>query len=168
LTTLSPEQLAFQQALNERTADTGIAWEASANVGGKIYSARSRHGAPNALARELVVAGVADDRVEVRYAGLRGCLSYRSLHAMAGFTYSEGAASPLHRVRCHEFFVGAAAGDEAGIGEETTDVAVWAAPGPSVTTTCADCGKPFKPRRSTATFCSGRCRVAAHRRAKAA
>ena len=28
---------------------------------------------------------------------------------------------------------------------------------------CAHCGKSFKPQRSTATFCSTKCRVAAHR-----
>jgi len=32
---------------------------------------------------------------------------------------------------------------------------------------CAHCGEEFTPKRSTATFCSAKCRVAAHRAAKA-
>lgn len=31
---------------------------------------------------------------------------------------------------------------------------------------CAHCGNPFTPKRSTATFCSTKCRVGAHRAAK--
>ena len=34
---------------------------------------------------------------------------------------------------------------------------------PKPTTICAKCGQAFTPRRSDAKFCSGRCRVAAHR-----
>ena len=33
---------------------------------------------------------------------------------------------------------------------------------------CEHCGSPFRPRRSWSTFCSPRCRVAAHRRGKLA
>jgi hypothetical protein len=38
-----------------------------------------------------------------RFIRFVGCLRYRSLHAMAGYTYSEGNA-PLHRVRISNFW----------------------------------------------------------------
>src|SRR5262245_48445550 len=38
----------------------------------------------------------------------------------------------------------------------------WAG-GCSMSATCLACGSPFKPQRSTARFCSSRCRVAAQR-----
>jgi hypothetical protein len=149
---------------------TGSSYSAETEVSGKRYSATSRHGAPNRLARELVEAGVPDDAVTVRYAGLAGCGSYRSLHAMAELTYSEGN-SPLSRARYVKFERRAMVG-EAGAGEETADVlpegsernASGASPELSVTVICGGCGGAFPPKRSDAKFCSGRCRVAAHRR----
>jgi hypothetical protein len=152
-------------------AGTGSAYVAETTVGSQRYSATSRHGAPNALAREL--AGVPDDAVEVHYEGLAGCMSYRSLHAMALWTYSEGN-SPLSRTRYVKFERGAVAA-EAGVGEPTADVspegsgenASVAAPGLSVTRSCDGCGASFVPKRSDAKFCSARCRVAAHRKVAA-
>jgi hypothetical protein len=32
---------------------------------------------------------------------------------------------------------------------------------------CAQCGEPFKPKRKTARYCGGACRVAAHRKVAA-
>ena len=81
-----------------RTANSACAWIAAAMVDDVVYSARSRHGAPNALARQLVAAGVEDRPLVVRYAGLAGAMTYPSFHAVAGRTYSEGD-QPLHRVR---------------------------------------------------------------------
>jgi hypothetical protein len=88
---------------------TGSLWEASTEIDGQPYSATSRNGAPQALARMLAAAGIADQPVEVRSeAGvfdngveirteeLRGCISYRSLDAMAKTTFEEGDR-PLHR-----------------------------------------------------------------------
>ncbi len=68
---------------------------------GRRFTARSRHGAPNELARTLVEAGVADDEMQT-YVDLGGgrmkALHYRSFHGTARWTYSEGDA-PLHRAR---------------------------------------------------------------------
>jgi hypothetical protein len=36
----------------------------------------------------------------------------------------------------------------------------------SVRILCAHCGEPFRPARSSGRYCSARCRVAAHRKAK--
>ena len=43
-----------------RTANSAAAWLAECEVDGRPFEARSRRGAPNALARELVAAGVPD------------------------------------------------------------------------------------------------------------
>ena len=84
---------------NTRTPERPRLFEAECEVDGQRYSARSRHGAANELARLLVSAGVADQPVEVRHAGLKGCLSWRSLHELARWTYEETAGVPLRRVR---------------------------------------------------------------------
>jgi hypothetical protein len=88
-----------QRPVPRSRSGTGSVWEASAEIDGRSYSAVSRHGAPQALARVLVAADVQDQLVEGRSEQLRGCLRYRSLHAMAKWTFTEGAATPLHRVR---------------------------------------------------------------------
>lgn len=74
-------------------------YEAECEVEGRRYSARSRHGAPNQLARVLVSAGVPDQPLEVRQTGIKRGLSYRSLHELARWTYEESAMVPLRRVR---------------------------------------------------------------------
>ena len=84
---------------NTRTPERSSIFEAECELDGQRYSARSRHGAPNELARVLVSAGVPDQPVEVRHAGVKGCLSWRSLHEMARWTYKESAGVPLRRVR---------------------------------------------------------------------
>jgi hypothetical protein len=91
---------------NTRTLERASLYEAECEVDGRRYSARSRHGAPNELARVLVAAGAADQPVEVRQVGIKGCISYRSLHELALWTYEESATVPLRRVRwkpSHDF-----------------------------------------------------------------
>jgi hypothetical protein len=103
-----------QRIVPRSRTGTGSLWEASTEFGSKTYSAVSRHGAPQALARMLVVAGIPDQPVEVRSGicifddgktirteELKGCIRYRSLHAMARYTFQEGDR-PLHRVRYAE------------------------------------------------------------------
>ena len=82
-----------------RTPGKSSIFEAECEVDGRRYSARSRHGAPNELARLLVSVGIADQPVEVSHAGIRGCITYRSLHDLARWTYQESAKVPLRRVR---------------------------------------------------------------------
>ena len=73
-------------------------------IDGIPYSARSRSGASNELARVLVAAGIPDQPIEARdrRSGLKA-LTYRSFHAAAKWTYREGAATLLQRVRYQEF-----------------------------------------------------------------
>jgi hypothetical protein len=47
----------------------------------------------------LISAGVGDQPVNVRQVGIQGCISYRSLHKLARWTYQESATVPLRRVR---------------------------------------------------------------------
>ena len=83
---------------NTRTRGRSCLYEAECEIDGWRYWARSRHGAPNELARLLVSSGVPDQPVEVRQVGIRGYLSWRSLHEMALWTYEESATVPLRRV----------------------------------------------------------------------
>ena len=82
-----------------RSANNGCCWIAEAIVNGILYSARSRHGAPHELARALVAAGIPDSPMQVMTAGLRGETTYRSFHAMAGYSFKENAQTPLRRAR---------------------------------------------------------------------
>ncbi|MGA8756460.1 MAG: hypothetical protein WB611_09010 [Stellaceae bacterium] len=82
-----------------RTPEKSCVFHAEWEVDGRRYSARSRHGAPNELARLLVSVGIADQPVEIRHAGIRGHITYRSLHDLARWIYQESATVPLRRVR---------------------------------------------------------------------
>ena len=100
-----------QRIVPRSRTHTGALWEAATEFDGNAYSAASRHGAPQALARVLVAAGVPDQPVEVhsevclfddgrtiRTEELKGGIRCSSLHAMAGRTFNEGDR-PLHRTR---------------------------------------------------------------------
>jgi hypothetical protein len=82
-----------------RTSENSSKWEAVAEIDGVTYRATSRRGAPQELARSLVEAGIADQPVEVFTPPLRGHIGYRSLHAMARTTFTEGKTTSLQRVR---------------------------------------------------------------------
>src|SRR5262245_27333163 len=84
-----------------RTPNSACAWIAETMVDGRVYVARDRHGAANELARQLVVAGLADRPMVIHYRGRAGTMAYRSLQAAATWTYSEGD-QPLRRVRYRE------------------------------------------------------------------
>lgn len=73
-----------------RTPNSGCLWLAECEVDGQHYEARSRHGAANALSRQLLAAGIADQPMEVHFAGLPGYLRWGSLEAAANRTYTEG------------------------------------------------------------------------------
>jgi hypothetical protein len=81
------------------TPERSCVYEAECEVDGRRYSARSRHGAANELARVLVSAGVPDQPVEIRQAGIKGCMTWHSLHELARWTYHESATVTLRRVR---------------------------------------------------------------------
>ena len=84
-------------------------------VEGRTYTARSRHGPANELARQVVAAGLADRPMVIRYHGLAGAMTYRSFHAAATWTFGEGERT-LRRVRYREppegFFLGSGTGQK--------------------------------------------------------
>ncbi len=84
-----------------RTAERSCRYTATATIGGKTYTAMSRQGSANELARLLIDSGFADDSVEVRYHGTAGSMS-GSLYKLAKYTFSEGRETPLHRIVCRD------------------------------------------------------------------
>lgn len=81
-----------------RTPGKSCRWIAGTMIGDQTYTAASRSGAPNELARVLVLAGAPDMPVRVETAELRGYMTYRSLHDMARWSYEESATVPLRRI----------------------------------------------------------------------
>ena len=79
----------------------GMAWIAHTLLDdGSTFTARSRSGAPNELARMLVAANIPDQPMQVFDTHRdRWTIKYRSFHEAAKWTYAEGAATPLRRVR---------------------------------------------------------------------
>jgi hypothetical protein len=144
---------------------TGSAWEAVAVVDGVPFAARSRHGSTAALARQLIDGGVpADQPVRITFDGLAGHMTFRSLGALAGWTWTEGAG-PLRRVpwQPRDFDRPSVGGEAGDTGE---DVAATPGPGagndasaapPVSVTTCAGCGEPLTTRAGAKT-CSPACR----------
>jgi hypothetical protein len=162
---------------------TGLAWGAVTEIDGKSYSAVSRHGAPQSLARALVAAGIPDQPVEVRSEvcvfdngaeirteELRGCISYRSLHTMAKTTFAESATAPLRRVRFEEqpegLFVRSGDGENA-FHRPPDDIVVIPEHAPPFLERrrCVSCDSDFVPVRRDQRFCRGACRLRAHRAA---
>ena len=86
-----------------RTPENNCTYAAEAIIDGQRYCARSRRGAPFALARVLVAAGMPDQPVQVMHEGLRGYMSYRSLHRMAVRTIEESGRGPVHDVRYRKY-----------------------------------------------------------------
>jgi hypothetical protein len=84
-----------------RTSNSAYVWIAEETVEGRTYTARSRHGPANELARQLVAARLVDRPMVIRYHGLAGTLTYHSFHAAAMWTFSEGERR-LRRVRHRE------------------------------------------------------------------
>jgi hypothetical protein len=83
-----------------RTPENSCKWIATADVGGNIYTAKSRKGAPYALARVLVAAGIEDHPVQVESNGtIRSLTTYPSLHEMARWTIAETVTRPARQMR---------------------------------------------------------------------
>jgi hypothetical protein len=79
-----------------RTANSACAWVAEATVDGRTYIARSRHGAAEELARQLVAAGIVDRPLVIRNRVRVGTITYRSFRSAAKWTFTEGD-HPLRR-----------------------------------------------------------------------
>ena len=86
-----------------RTPNDICYYEAEVVIDGQRYSARSRRGAPFALARVLLAAGLSDQPVQVTHKGLRGHMSYPSLYRMAELTVVESATTPVRLGRYREW-----------------------------------------------------------------
>jgi hypothetical protein len=151
-----------------RTPNSACAWVAEAMVDGRMYTARSRHGAPNELARQLVAAGIADRPMVIHYHGVAGTMSWRSLHAAARWTYSEGD-QPLRRVMYKEqpegLFLRSGDGENA-FHRSPDDIVVISGLDPLKMgrRRCVSCDGDFLPARPWSRFCSSTCRLRAHRR----
>jgi hypothetical protein len=177
-----------------RTPNSCCYWVAEAEIAGRVFSARSRHGAPNALFRKLVEAAIADSPAQVTIAGLRGAIRYPSFHVAAQVTYTEGAGRSIARVRYREFRP-ANEGEQAyptndepapaecpetvyGEGKDRGKPA-WdgsleaerrvtpksgAGDKDDKRRACAMCGRLFRPWRPQAVHCSGGCRQKAYRK----
>ena len=172
---MTPIEVTVRSDEATRTANSACVWIAEAEIDGRTYVARSRHGAPNELARQLVAAGLADRPMVIRYRGLAGTLSYRSFHDAAKWTHKEGDR-PLRRVRHKErpegVFLGIRTGQKCVSSAVHHDVEVspadgpkTEAPAPTAETRCCDgCGGDFRAARPWSRFCSPACRLRAHRR----
>jgi hypothetical protein len=92
--------IAMQQAMvsGSRTSNKGSRWRAVTMIDGVPYEAESRSGAPFALARVLVAAGVGDQPVQTIGADGVVRMPWRSLHWMAGRTIQESATFPVREV----------------------------------------------------------------------
>ena len=158
-----------------RTSNSACAWIAEATVEGRTYTARSRHGPANELARQLVAAGLPDRPMVIRCLGLAGTMTYRSFHAAARWTFSEGERT-LRRVRYREppegVFLRSGTGQKCVSSPVADDVEILPvnrrkaeAPPPAVgTRRCDGCGADFRPARPWSRFCCPTCRLRAHRR----
>jgi hypothetical protein len=98
--------LLTQYPLEETRTLNGVCyWVAETTLqDGRFFSVRSKHGASNGVARQLVAPGIPDQPMETcdKQSGLKA-LTCRSFHAAAKWTYTEGAATLLQRVRYQEF-----------------------------------------------------------------
>ena len=156
-----------------RTPKNACLYQAEVVIDGKRYSARSRRGAPFALARVLVAAGVLDQPVSLTHEGLRGAMTYRSLYRLATRTIEESVRTPIGDRQFREF------PEREGVGEGTVIAA--AAPGgepenggsgtpadvepilPLELAECGACGQQFYPPREWSRYCSARCKQRAKR-----
>jgi hypothetical protein len=165
---MAPISVACWPDERTRTPNSACAWVAEATVDGRTYTARSRHGATNELARQLVAAGIIDRPMMIHYRGLAGTMTWRSFHAAATWTYSEGD-QPLRRVRYKEQPEGLflRSGDaENAFHRPPDDVVASPEPDPLKTglRRCVSCDGDFLPARPWSRFCSPACRLRAYRK----
>ena len=149
-----------------RTPNSPCLWIAETTIDGRTYAARSRHGAANELKRQLVNNGLTDRPMIVRRQGRPGEMTYRSFHAAAKSTCSEGASTPLRRVPYREQPEGMfppPAEPRKCVTRAPADVAALRTAEALEPLVCGGCGKAFQPRRSWSLFCGAACRQKAHR-----
>ena len=79
-----------------RTPNDSCQWQATAAVNGKTYRTTSRRGPTEKLARMMLADGVADQPLQTMHRAIPA-LKYRSMAAMADFTYAESARASLRR-----------------------------------------------------------------------
>jgi len=143
-----------------RTQENNCRYEAEAVIDGERYSVRARRGAPFALARVLIAAGIPDQPVSVAHSSLRGAMTYRRLHRMAELTVKESAGTPVRLGRYEErpaFLSG-----EPQNGGSVAPIDVVPIQTPELTE-CGACGQRFRPLREWSRYCSPRCKQRAKR-----
>jgi hypothetical protein len=93
------EPIVVHQRADEtsRTPNKACYWIASAIVDGDQFIGRSRYGALNELARQLVAAGIPDAPMFVHTAGVKGFATILSFHRAAESAYEESVTVPLRR-----------------------------------------------------------------------
>lgn len=94
--------LARQRPDEQHRTNRGCPWVATCEIAGTSYAARSRSGAPYALARILVAAGIPDQPMSLVTQGLKGEMRFRSIHRMAGWTVAESSSTPAKLVKWTE------------------------------------------------------------------
>jgi hypothetical protein len=165
---MTPISVACQPDESTRTPNSACLWIAETTVDGRGYVARSRHGAANELARQLVGAGLPDRPMVIHYRRRAGTMTWRSFHAAATWTFSEGD-QPLRRVRYKQqpegLFLRNGDGENA-FRRPPGDIVVLPEPDPIETgrRRCVSCDRDFFPARPWSRFCSPACRLRAHRR----
>jgi hypothetical protein len=154
-----------------RTPNSSCAWVAETMVDGRVYVARSRYGAANELARQLVASGLADRPMVIHYRGRAGVMTYGSFHAAATRTFREGD-QPLHRVRYREqpeglflvFGTGQKCVSSPGDNEVDPLGADTHETHSPTMRPCEGCESDFLPARPWSRFCSPACRLRSYRR----
>jgi hypothetical protein len=140
--------------------ELGLHLDRRGNCGRSAFTARSRHGASNELARQLVAAGLADQPMAIHCRGLAGTITWPSFYAAATWTFSEGDR-PLRRIRYKERpegpFLRSDNGENA-FRRAPDDVVVIPEPDSLKTECrkCVSCDRDFLPARPWSRFCSTR------------
>jgi hypothetical protein len=86
-----------------RGPNSSCQWLAECDVDGRRFAARSRQGAVYELARMLVAAGIENRPLCVTFTRVAGQMTWGSCVAVARWTLTEGAATPLRRRRWRNF-----------------------------------------------------------------
>jgi len=102
----------------------------------------------------------------VTHSGLRGAMTYRSLHRMAELTVKESAGTPV-RLGRYEERPAFLSGEPKKWGSAAPIDVVVPIQTPELTE-CGACGQRFRPPRAWSRYCSPRCKQRAKRARKAA
>lgn len=126
---------ARQRPDEQHRTNRGCPWVATCESAGTSYTARSRSGAPYALARILVAAGIPDQSMALVSQGIAGETRFRSIQQMAGYTIAESATHPVHIARWRPYEDKGQPQDAGQFSDVSLNMAVEAAQAPSASLT---------------------------------